>query len=211
MLTVLLLTSFIVIHFFKIPNANGAVKGKGNKFSLLSNKDRLDKELLKLGEITAGLKGYNLNHHFNSRYCFLVDMGIASGYNRFYIYDLQSKSIVHTGLVANGSSNYNRGDSVVFSNEIGSNCTAPGKYKIGKPYFGKFGLAYKLYGLDKTNSNAFNRFVVLHSHSCVPDIETAPGFICKSWGCPTVSPLFLNSLKTYIEKSQQPILLWIFN
>jgi hypothetical protein len=37
-----------------------------------------------------------------------------------------------------------------YSNTPGCGCTSLGKYKIGNPYYGKFGLAFKLYGLDKT-------------------------------------------------------------
>ncbi|MGZ5191235.1 MAG: murein L,D-transpeptidase catalytic domain-containing protein, partial [Flavisolibacter sp.] len=91
-----------------------------------------------------------------------------------------------------------------------SGCTSLGKYKIGNPYQGKFGLAYKLYGLDKTNSNAFSRFVVLHAHDCVPDDETE-NEICQSPGCPTVSVAFLKELKTMINNSEKPVLLWIYN
>ena len=75
---------------------------------------------------------------------------------------------------------------------------------------GKFGLAYKLYGLDSTNSKAFERFVVLHAHSCVPNEEIDPEPLCQSWGCPTVSPEFLQELKKYIDASEKPILLWIY-
>jgi hypothetical protein len=100
--------------------------------------------------------------------------------------------------------------SIQFSNSANSLCTSLGKYKIGNSYNGKFGLAFKLYGLDATNSNAYNRFVVLHAHTCVPNAETAPLPICESWGCPTVAPLFLKELKQYIDRSEKPVLLDIY-
>lgn len=140
----------------------------------------------------------------------MIDMGIASGSKRFFVFDLKSDSIVQAGLVTHGSGINHSPGSIAYSNEPGSNCTSEGKYKIGKSYSGKFGLAYKLHGMDKSNSNAFNRFVVLHAHPCVPDNEIAPLKICMSWGCPTVSPAFLNQLKIYIDQSEKPILLWIF-
>lgn len=167
--------------------------------------------LLRLRIVTKGLKSYAEKNSFNSRYCFLIDMKLPSGNKRFYIYDLQNNSILQSGLVAHGSGVRNFSGSIAFSNEVGSNCTSLGKYKTGKGYYGKFGLAYKLYGLDKTNCNAYSRFVVLHSHSCVPEKAITPFTICESLGCPTVSPGFLNSLKPIIEKSKQPLLLWIFN
>ena len=172
--------------------------------------DTRKETLIRLKRHAAGLKGVIIKNDFNNRYCFMIDMEIASGSKRFFVFNLKDDSIVQAGLVTHGSGvNYSSG-SIVYSNEPGSNCTSEGKYKIGKSYYGKFGLAYKLYGMDKSNSNAFNRFVVLHAHPCVPDNEIAPLKICTSWGCPTVSPAFLNQLKIYISQSEKPILLWIF-
>ncbi|MDB5279303.1 MAG: hypothetical protein JWR61_4258 [Ferruginibacter sp.] len=163
----------------------------------------------RLQQKALSVKEYSKLNQYNSDYCFMVDMKIASGKNRFFIYNLKKDSIEMAGLVANGSGR-NTLDSVQFSNNANSLCTSLGKYKIGNSYNGKFGLAFKLYGLDATNSNAFNRFVVLHAHPCIPNAETAPLPICESWGCPTVAPLFLNQLKQYIDKSEKPVLLDIY-
>lgn len=159
----------------------------------------------------AVLRKYVKQGSFNKQYCFLVDMRIHSGRKRFFIYNLLKDSVVATGLVTHGSGSEAKFSEQKFSNTVGSNCTSLGRYRVGKPYAGKFGLAYKLYGLDKTNSRAFERFVVLHAHDCVPDREVFPLPICESWGCPTVSPAFLTVLKGYISGSAQPILLWIYH
>jgi hypothetical protein len=58
-----------------------------------------------------------------------------------------------------------------YGNEVECGCTALGKYRIGNSYNGRFGQAFKLYGLERTNDKAFERFVVLHSHECVPETE----------------------------------------
>ena len=156
------------------------------------------------------LKSFIKAKHFNDRICFLIDMHINSGKKRFFVYNLEKDSIEMAGLVTHGSgSGYDESD-LYFSNEPGSNCTSLGKYKVGKPYNGQFGLAYKLYGLDATNSKAFERFVVLHAHSCVPATEVYPVPICKSFGCPTVAPSFLQLLRNYIDNSEKPILLNIY-
>lgn len=157
----------------------------------------------------ASISRYAKTNGCNTKYCFLVDMKEASGKKRFFVYNLQQDSIELSGLVTHGSGKVNTSD-IQFSNTEGSLCTSLGKYKIGNSYTGKFGLAYKLYGLDASNSNAFNRFVVLHSHACVPNEETAPFPICESWGCPTVAPSFLTQLATYIDKADKPILLSIY-
>lgn len=148
-------------------------------------------------------KGYNDN------VCFFIDMALASGQNRFFIYNLKKDSIQSKALVAHGNCFEYWLEGRRYSNVVGSGCTSLGKYKIGSPYTGKFGYSYKLHGLDSSNSNAFERTVVLHAHSCVPDAETSDE-ICQSNGCPTVSPDFLKQLKTIINESKKPVLLWIY-
>ena len=165
--------------------------------------------LLRLKQKAGDIASYAADHEYNTQYCFMIDMKIASGKKRFFVYNLKKDSVELSGLVTHGSGKANTG-SIQFSNMPNSLCTSLGKYKVAGSYTGKFGLAFKLYGLDNTNSNAFGRCVVLHSHSCVPNEETAPVPICESWGCPTVAPAFLTQLKTYIEKAKEPILLNIY-
>lgn len=148
---------------------------------------------------------------FNNNICFMIDMNIASGKNRFFVYDIKKDSIVDAGLVTHGRCNSNWLEGRKYSNTVGSGCTSLGKYKIGNAYNGRFGLAYKLHGLDSTNSNAFNRYVVLHSHECVPGNEVDPYPICQSDGCPTVSPSFLKELSKVIDQSKKPVMLYIFD
>jgi hypothetical protein len=167
-------------------------------------------ELKRLNSFGKSLKTFAYAHNYNAKFSFLVDMKLPSGRNRFFIYDMQKDTVLAAGLVAHGSGK-NYSENVEFSNELNSYCTSPGRYKIGASYNGRFGLAYKLYGLDATNSNAYARAVVLHSHSCVPNQETAPHEICQSWGCPTVSPSFLIKLKNYLDNTDKPMLLWVVN
>lgn len=156
------------------------------------------------------VKDFINTHDYNDKTCFLIDMRLPSGKNRFFVYNLDTDSVEIAGLVTHGSGSDGESDELVFSNAPNSYCTSLGKYKIGNAYDGRFGLAYKLYGLDKTNSKAFDRFVVLHAHECVPNDEVAPLSICLSQGCPTVSPAFLKQLKSYLDQSEKSILLWIY-
>jgi hypothetical protein len=171
----------------------------------------LRKKLLdKLDGRAAKAKQYAVRNNYNTDLCFLIDMSIESGKNRFFIYDLTKDSVTDAGLVTHGRCNENWLNGRRYGNEVGCGCTSLGKYKIGTPYKGRFGLAYKLHGQDSSNNNAFKRFVVLHSHDCVPAAEVNPYPICQSDGCPTVSPDFLKKLAATIDASQRPILLWIF-
>ncbi|MEO5681903.1 MAG: murein L,D-transpeptidase catalytic domain-containing protein [Chitinophagaceae bacterium] len=165
----------------------------------------------KLTAVAASAKKYAAAHRFNIQFCFLVDMKMASGSQRFFVYDMKKNTISAKGLVTHGRCNKDWLDGRQYGNAVGCGCTSLGKYKIGNAYHGRFGLAYKLYGLDVTNSNAYNRFVVLHSHTCVPATPVDPAPICQSDGCPTVSPVFLKELAALINSSTQPVLLWIYN
>lgn len=178
--------------------------------SFTVNKNETGKEVFeRMKSRAAQLKTYAAAHGCNSSYCFLIDMKVESGRKRFFVYNLLKDSVELSGLVTHGSGKTSSSN-IQFSNTEGSLCTSLGKYKIGSAYNGKFGLAYKLYGLDASNSNAASRFVVLHSHACVPNEETAPFPICESWGCPTVAPAFLTQLATYINKADKSVLLAIY-
>jgi hypothetical protein len=172
--------------------------------------DAQSAEILKerLAKVSAPLKIFTQQKGYNNRVAFLIDMSIPSGRKRFFVYNIQKDSVEAAGMVTHGQGSLK--PEIEFSNEPGSYCTSRGKYKIGKSYQGRFGLAYKLYGLDKTNDKAFERFVVLHSHDCVPEMETDPVGICQSQGCPTVAPAFLQKLKTYLDQTGKPILMEIF-
>jgi L,D-transpeptidase catalytic domain len=207
-----LLTASAFAYFFCLPRFYRGYKSKSKPFNTSSlkliPKTGTKNNAATLSISPMGLKKYLKANNFNTTHCFLIDMKIESGKKRFFVYNVLKDSVEIAGLVTHGSGTEGS-DTIQFSNEPNSLCTSLGKYKIGKSYNGKFGLAYKLYGLDKTNSNAFNRFVVLHSHSCVPSGEVYPHNICVSWGCPTVAPSFLQQLQAYIDNSPKPILLEI--
>lgn len=168
-------------------------------------------EILKLNEKALLLKRFASQKKYNQKIIFLVDMSLPSGKNRFFVYNLEKDSVVKSGLVAHGHGNNGFSYYPIFSNKSGSSCTALGKYKIGEKYKGSFGIAYKLYGLDSSNSNSFARNIVLHSHDCVPSGETFPYPICNSSGCAMLSPEFLQEIEPLLDTCRQPVLLWIFN
>lgn len=152
----------------------------------------------------------NRNDDFNAKTAFFIDMKIQSGKNRFFIYNFDQNKIVDQGLVAHGSGSETAIEGKLkFSNTDNSHCTSLGKYSIGKSYDGQFGKAYKLYGLDKTNSNAFLRNIVLHKYHKVP-YEEQEEPICNSYGCPMVNEKFYTRLEKIIDASDKTILLYIY-
>ena len=168
------------------------------------------KEFDRLKDKAVSLREFATNRGYNKELCFLVDMSISSGKNRFFVYDMSKDSVLLEGLVAHGSCDKYFQLNPAFSNTKECGCSSLGKYKIGNGYKGRFGLAYKLYGLDSSNSNAFVRNIVLHSYDCVPEQETDPVPICNSRGCPMISPGLLKQLTPIISQSKKTVLLWIF-
>ena len=150
------------------------------------------------------------NSKYNNELAFFIDMRIMSGKNRFIVYDLKNDKIVDRGLVAHGiGSETQNNEELKFSNVNSSFCTALGKYYIGKDYIGRFGKAYKLFGLDNTNSNAFARTIVLHKYEKVP-YEEQDKAICHSLGCPMVNEIYYGRIEKLIDNSKKNIILDIY-
>lgn len=150
------------------------------------------------------------NPKYNTELAFFIDMRVMSGKNRFIVYNLKNDSIVDQGLVAHGiGSETENKPELKFSNANSSFCTSLGKYSIGQDYFGKFGKAYKLNGLDKTNNNAYTRSIVLHKYKQVPYMEQETS-ICHSLGCPMVNEMYFNRIEKLIDNSKRNIILDIY-
>ena len=141
----------------------------------------------------------------------LIDFTIPSSEKRLYVIDGRG-NLIHSGFVAHGHCQepLNVDNKVQFSNVSGSNCSSLGRFIIAEKYQGIFGRSYRLDGLDSTNNNARVRNIVLHSHSCVPEIDTGLR-ICQSEGCPTLSPALLDWLEPLLDQEAKPVLIWIFS
>lgn len=160
--------------------------------------------------LTNKVNTYALQNNMSTEYCFLVDMSLPSGRNRFFIYDLKKNSVVHAGLVSHGSCNETFIARPKFSNESKSGCSSLGKYKVGEFYTGKYGKSFRLHGLDNCNSNAYKRAVVIHGYHCVPDAEIYPRVLCNSLGCVMVSYKFFDKISRIVGKAEKPIVLWVY-
>ena len=151
------------------------------------------------------------NDTYNTDIAFLIDMKRPSGKYRFFVYDFSKRQIIDSGLVAHGSgSGSHTSGKLKFSNTVNSNCTSLGKYRIAECYYGRFGNAYKLHGLDHSNSNAWVRNIVLHAYKDVPDMAQETE-ICHSLGCPMVSETFFKRLQVYLDQTSKPIILEIYD
>ncbi len=183
-----------------------AQSGAGNYIAPAYN---LGIELAKVRVEYKTLKNYAIKNNYNTDNCIVIDMHIPCFKKRFFLYDIKKDSLLKTALVAHGWGSETFKGRLIFSNIPDSKMSSLGKYKIGESYNGMWGFSYKLRGLDSSNSKAFERAVVLHSYSSIPDTEIDENPIAFSYGCPMVSPNFLNTLKPFISKAKKPILLSI--
>ncbi len=154
---------------------------------------------------------------FDTKYCLLVDFSIHSGRDRLFVWDFTNDTIKYAGLCCHGYGNKaNRSTQRTprFSNVAGSLCSSLGRYKIGARSYSQWGINihYKLHGLDDTNSNAYKRIIVLHSHSPVPDSEIYPYHLPLGYsqGCPVVSDSLMRELDDILKDKKKPVLLWIY-
>lgn len=170
----------------------------------------LTEKKIDIAQINEVKKVIKSNSKYNNRIAFFIDMKIPSGKNRFFVYDLKANKIIDKGLVAHGSgSETGVKGKLRFSNIPNSLSTSLGKYAIGNHYIGRFGKAYKLYGLDKTNSNAFEQDIVFHYYFDVPYKEK-DGYICNSYGCPMVNKKYFDRIAQIIDNSESDILMSIY-
>ena len=150
----------------------------------------------------------------NTDFCILIDMSVHSGKYRFFIWNFKDGNISHKALCAHGYGKESTQEKPVFSNIEGSYCSSLGRYKTGVRSYSQYGINvhYKLHGYDNTNSNAFKRWIVLHSYSPVPATETYPKHLPLGWsqGCPVTDNATMTILDKDISASKKPVLLWIY-
>ena len=159
---------------------------------------------------------YCQKNNLNDTYFFLVDLSVHSGKKRFYVCDFSTQTITDRYMVSHGcgsvfwSKDYSK-ENAEISNEANSHCSSVGKYIIGKRGVSSWGIKvnYQLYGVDKTNSNASKRSIVLHSWNAIKDDEVYPDGAPEGWGCPSVSNNSMKEIIKKIESSQKRTLLWI--
>ena len=77
----------------------------------------------------------------------------------------------------------------LFSNTVGSEATSRGAYLTGSWYNGKYGTSIRLQGMDRDNSHALERAIVMHpAWYAAADMLPRYGKLGRSEGCFAMSP-----------------------
>lgn len=149
-------------------------------------------------------------------YFLLADLSIHSGKKRLFKYDFKKDTITSSYMVSHGCGDSMWGqtftkDNPKISNKTDSHCSSTGKYIIKERGVSQWGIKikYLLHGKDKTNSNALNRAIVLHSWEEIPNGEVYPKGTPEGWGCPAVSNEAMREIDKILKQSKKSVLLWV--
>ena len=197
---------FLILSFC---SCNG-VRDNNEKITKNESLDRLKE---KAKESLAYCKENNMNTDF----CILIDMKIHSGKNRMFVWNFKTNTVERAALAAHGVGRDEQRSTPLeplFSNVGESWLSSLGKYKLGIRSYSKWGINvhYKMHGLEETNSNAYNRVIVLHSYAPVKDEEIYPEHMRLGWsqGCPVTSDEMMTFLDKKLKTVKKPVLLWIY-
>ena len=127
---------------------------------------------------------------YNRQIAIFVDLSRHSGRRRFVVWDFVRARPVLMCPVSHGSGSMTsrvRSAYARLSNEDGSHLSSVGRALVAERYVGRYGVSYRLDGLDATNSNLRPRCVVLHGWECTTNTPIWPRATVGSFGCPVLS------------------------
>lgn len=172
------------------------------EFNYIDPQGKVPRNLL--NRALAFLKMHSDKFH-NQSYMGIIDYTKHSSQPRFHIIDLKTGR-VESYLTAHGKGSDPRGTGWAnrFSNRNGSLASSVGFFRTRGVYYGKHGKSLRLEGLSSTNSNAYQRAVVIHPARYVIESRRYSG---RSWGCPAVDRQVIH---TVIDKLDGGALIYAY-
>lgn len=159
----------------------------GNQAALLAKQaPMLNSQVIKLA-----LEAYNKAEkrgYSRSPLLAIVDYALPSSKRRLWVFNLKTDQLLFYTYVAQG---VNTGVNWAhhFSNRPGSYASSLGLYKTDNAYYGQWGYALRITGLESGyNNNAYQRDIVIHGGSYVTQrFIQQHGYAGNSHGCFVVS------------------------
>ena len=160
----------------------------------------------------AELYAFCQERGFNTRVALMMDLGRHSGRRRFVVWDFQQGRALHSFPASHGSGSalsHVRSAYAKCSNEDGSHLSSVGKCLIAERYEGRYGVAYRLDGLEESNSALRERCVVLHGWRYTTSFPIYPLPTVGSWGCPVLSRRAMRKVDEILQREER-VALWLY-
>lgn len=145
------------------------------------------KNVISYEVFNLAMKGYYKYDKFKSGIISIVDYSKPSTEKRFYVIDIEKKTLLFNTLIAHGK---NTGDNIAasFANVPESLKSSLGFFKTAETYNGKHGFSLRLDGLENgINDKARDRAIVIHGANYVcDDFIKTQGRLGRSFGCPAL-------------------------
>ena len=141
-------------------------------------------------ECAEELREFCRKEGYNTNVALFVDLSRHSGRRRFVAWDMERNVPIFICPVSHGSGaqkSHVRSAYASISNEDGSHLSSLGRALVAERYEGRYGVAYRLDGLDAANSNLRPRCVVLHGWEHTTSYPIWPFATVGSFGCPVLS------------------------
>jgi hypothetical protein len=157
----------------------------------------------------VALRSYCEQEGYNTHLALFVDLSRHSGRCRFMAWDFEQNRPILSSPVSHGSGSqrsHRRSAYARLSNEDGSHLSSVGRALVAERYEGSYGIAYRLDGLESTNSNLRSRCVVLHGWSYTTTLPIFPIPTVGSFGCPVLSKSVMARVDELLRNQSRVIL-----
>lgn len=153
----------------------------------------------------VALREYCRKEGYNTNIALFVDLSRHSGRNRFVAWNLEQNVAIFTCPISHGSGSQRphlRSAYARLSNEDGSHLSSVGRALVAERYEGRYGVAYRLDGLDASNSNLRSRCVVLHGWEYTTSFPIWPLATVGSFGCPVLSRRMMQKVDAILMREK---------
>ena len=165
--------------------------------------------LSRVAERAEALREFCRKEGYNTNVALVVDLSRHSGRRRFIAWDMERNAPIFTCPVSHGSGaqrSHVRSAYASTSNEDGSHLSSLGRALVAERYEGHYGVAYRLDGLDATNSNLRPRCVVLHGWEHTTSYPIYPIPTVGSFGCPVLSRKMMRRVDELLQQHDRVVL-----
>ncbi len=163
----------------------------------------------RVAERASELLDFCQKEGYNCHIALFVDLSRHSGRRRFVAWSFERNAPMFICPVSHGSGSarsHVRSAFARLSNEDGSHLSSVGRALVAERYVGCYGVAYRLDGLDSTNSNLRSRCVVLHGWKHTTSCPTWPIAATGSFGCPVLSRRMMARVDMLLREERDVVL-----